>query len=152
VRRSVPFLAALAASAALVGSYAALGGASYKPTPVASPCADRGWRTTDGLEATIEQVVLSALDGAACSLGVSREELVLALRSRSSLEAFAREHHISQADAARSIRDGLDHALDQADAAGALPGFVSSIARRVVESAELWRLIDVLESLRGLLG
>ena len=152
MRRSLPFLAALGASATLVGSYAALGGASYKPTPVASPCVERAWRNTDGLEATIEQVVLTALDGAACSLGVSREDLVLALRSRSSLEAFARAHHISQADAARSIRDGLDHALDRADAAGALPGFVSSIARRVVESVELWRLIDALESLRQLLG
>jgi len=152
VRRSVPFVAALAASAALIGSYAALGGASYKPTPVASPCTERAWRNPDGLEATVEQVVLTALDGAACSLGVSREDLVLALRSRSSLEAFAHQHHISQADAARSIRDGLDHALDQADAHAALPGFVSSFARRVVESVDAWRLIDVLESLRGLIG
>ena len=149
--RGTPLLAAIGASLALVGAYAALGGASYKPAPVANPCAAREWRNPSGLEAVLEQVALSALDGAACSLGVTREDLVLALRSRASLHAFASKHGISQAQADEAIHKGLVRALDDADAAGALPGFVSSIARRVIETVEPWRLIDVLERLRDLL-
>jgi hypothetical protein len=151
VRHGTPLLAALAASAALIGIYAALGGASYKPTAVANPCAAREWRTPSGLEAVLEHVALSALDGAACSLGVSREDLVLALRSRSSLHAFAVKNRISQADAEQAVHIGLERALDEAGNHGALPGLVSSIARRVIQTVQPWRLIDVLESLRDLL-
>jgi hypothetical protein len=151
VTRSLPLLVALGASVALVGSYAALGGGSYTPAPVANPCAHREWRGPSGLEAVLEQVALSALDGAACSLGVSREDLVLALRNRSALHAFAAKHGISQGDTEEAIHKGLVRALDDADAAGALPGFVSSIARRVIETVQPWRLIDVLEQLKDLL-
>lgn len=149
--RSLPLLVAIGASAALVGSYAALGGGSYTPAPVANPCAHREWRSPSGLEAVLEQVALSALDGAACQLGVSREELVLALRDRKSLHAFAAKHHVSQAETDEAIHKGLVRALDDADAAGALPGFVSSLARHVIETVQPWRLIDVLESLRDLI-
>lgn len=149
--RSLPLLVAVGASAALVGSYAALGGGSYTPAPVANPCAQREWRSPSGLEAVLEQVALSALDGAACSLGVSREDLVLAVRSRAALHTFAVKHHVSQADTEEAIHKGLVRALDDADAAGALPGFVSSIARRVIETVQPWRLIDVLEQLKNLL-
>ena len=147
-----PVLAAVLASAVLLAAYAALGGARYEPAPVANPCAAREWRNPRGLEATLEQVVLSALDGAACNLGVSREELVLALRDKAALHAFATKHGISQADAEEAVHKGLLRALDDADAHNALPGFVSSLARHAIETIEPWRLIDVLESLRSLLG
>ena len=76
---------------------------------------------------------------------------MLALRSRASLHTFASEHGISQAQADEAIHKGLVRALDDADAAGALPGLVSSIARRVIETVQPWRLIDVLEQLKDLL-
>jgi hypothetical protein len=152
VIRGAPLLGAVGACAVLLATYAALGGATYEPAPVANPCAAREWRNPHGLQAALEQVVLSALDGAACSLGVSREELVLALRDRSSLHAFAARHGISQADAEEAVHKGLLRALADADAHDALPGFVSSLARRAIETIEPWRLIDVLESLRSLLG
>ena len=68
-----------AAVLVLVGLYLALGGASYAPAKVADPCAARSWRSPQGFEAVAEQIVLSALDGAACQLHVSREDMVLAL-------------------------------------------------------------------------
>jgi hypothetical protein len=151
VKRALPLVVALVVSAALVGAYAALGGGSYEPTPVADPCTVREWRNPDDLSSTLEQVVLSALDGAACTLHVSREDLVLALRDKESLEKFAKDHGVSTADAEEAVRHGLDRALDDADAAGALPGFVSSLARKAIEALEPWRLIDALESLRDLL-
>jgi len=147
-----PLLAAVAASVVLLVAYAALGGATYKPAPVANPCAAREWRNPHGLEAALEQVVLSALDGAACDLGVTREDLVLALRDKAALHSFATKHGISQADAEEAVHKGLLRALDDADAHDALPGFVSSLARHAIETLEPWKLIDVLESLRSLLG
>jgi hypothetical protein len=142
---------AVAAGVAVAGSYAALGGGSYEPTAVADPCTVREWRNPDDLETVLEQVVLSALDGAACTLGVAREDLVLALRSEDALDDFAAEHGVSRADTEAAIRDGLERAVDEAEAADALPESVASIARRAIEALEPWRLIDALEALRFLL-
>jgi hypothetical protein len=151
VKRATPLLVAIAAVAAVIVPYLALGGASYDPTPVADPCVTREWRDPGDLQAVVEQIVLSALDGAACELGVSREELVLALRDEESLDEFAAEHGISRADAERAVQDGLERSIDDAEEAGALPGFIATFARRTVSSVPPWLLLDALESLRGLL-
>ena len=76
-------IVAAAASLALIGVYLALGG---RPTRRLSrrPCAPRDWRNPEGLRRPAEQNVLSALDGAACKLHVTREDMVLAF-SKSSL-------------------------------------------------------------------
>ena len=107
MRRALPLLVALGLVAAVVVPYLALGGASYKPTAVADPCQTREWRNPGGLSASLEQIALSALDGVACDLGVSREDLVLALRSEDALNAFADEHGIERAEAEQAIRTGL---------------------------------------------
>ena len=65
--RAAPLLVAIAAVAAVVVPYAALGGGSYEPTPVADPCLKREWRKPGDLQAVLEQVALTALDGAACA-------------------------------------------------------------------------------------
>ena len=152
MRAVLPLAAALAVSAALVGSYAALGGGSYEPSPVADPCTVREWRNPDDLPTVLEQVALSALDGAACTLGVSREELLLSLRNEKAFDDFAADHGFTPDDGKRAIRQGLERALDDAESAGALPGFAGSLARRAIETLEPWRLIDALQTLRSLLG
>lgn len=150
--RMLPVLVASAAVAAVVVPYLALGGASFEPTPVADPCQKREWRDPGNLEAVLEQVVLSALDGAACELGVTREELVLAVRDEPSLDAFAAERGLSRSDAERLLEDGLGRAIDDAEQAGALPGFAAPLLRRAVESLPPWLLLEALESLGGLLS
>jgi hypothetical protein len=152
VKAAFALVGAAAVSAALVGAYAALGGGSYTPSPVANPCTVREWRNPGELQTVLEQVALSALDGAACTLGVSREELVLALRDEKSFDAFAADHGFTSSDAERAVHQGLERALDDAESAGALPGFVGSLARNAIETIEPWRLIDALETLRSLLG
>ena len=151
MKRTAPLLVAIAAVAAVLLPYLALGGASYKPAPVSDPCVSREWRNPGDLQAVLEQVALSALDGAACTLGVSREDLVLAVRDEASLDAFAAEHGISRADAEEAVHKGLERALDEAEKAGALSGFVASFARRAVGTLQPWRLLEALESLQGLL-
>ena len=149
--RVAPLLVALVAVATVLVPYAALGGGSYEPTPVADPCVKREWRKPGDLQAVLEQVALSALDGAACELGTSREELVLALRDEKSLDAFAAEHHIARAHAERAVHDGIERAVAEAKAAGSLSGFVASLIARAIEAVPPWLLLDTLERVQGLL-
>ena len=152
MKRYLPLLVALGAVAAVVLPYLALGGASYAPTPVADPCVKRPWRSPGGLQTALEQVALSGLDGAACTLGVSREDLVLALRDEASLDAFARQHGFTRTQAEQAVREGLERSVSEAQAAGALPGFVASLARRAVDSVPPWLLLESLDRLRSLLS
>jgi hypothetical protein len=140
---------ATAAAALLVGIYLALGGASYAPAKVANPCAQRDLRQANGLAEVAQQIVLSALDGAACKLGVTREDIVLAFADRKSLRAFAREHHISQDDLEESLRAGLLRAIDDAETSGQLTQPVADLLRGVVRQIPIGGFLDLLEQLPG---
>jgi hypothetical protein len=151
VRRALPIVVALVAVAAVIVPYVALGGATYEPAEVADPCVTREWRDPGSLEEVLEQVVLSALDGAACELGVSREDLVLAVRSEDALEDFADEHGLTRDDAEQAVEDGLLRAVDDAEEAGALPDSIAGLARRLVGSVPPWLLLETLDRLSGFL-
>ena len=151
MRRARPLLVALALVAAVVVPYVALGGGRYEPAPVADPCQPRERAEADGLGETLEQVALRAVDGVACELGVSREDLVLALRSEEALDAFAREQDIDRDDLEAAITDGLVRAVDQAEEEGELPGFVAPLIRRAAESVPPWLILETLERLGSFL-
>jgi hypothetical protein len=138
---------ATAAAAALVVLYLALGGASYAPAKVADPCAPRDWRDPQGFAEVAEQIVLSGLDGAACELHVSREEMVLALANRESRERFARQHGISNQRLEELVRVGLLRAIDDAEGADAIDPTVAGLLRRIVPRIPVDELLDVLEQL-----
>ncbi len=143
---------ATAAVVGLIVVYLALGGASYAPAKVADPCVPREWRNPGGVQEVAEQIVLSGLDGAACELGVSREEIVLAFAGRESLSRFAREHRISEERLEELVRSGLVRALDDAERAGALNATIADLLRAVVRRIPVDALIDLLEQLPGLSG
>lgn len=138
---------ATAAAVALVLLYLALGGASYAPAKVADPCAPRDWRDPQGFEEVAEQIVLSGLDGAACELHVSREEMVLALADRESRERFARQHGISNERLEQLVRAGLLRAIDDAERADAIDSRVADLLRRLVPGIPVDELLDLLEQL-----
>lgn len=138
---------ATAAAAALVILYLALGGASYAPAKVADPCAARDWRDPQGFEEVAEQIVLSALDGAACELHVSREEMVLALANQDSRERFARDHGISNERLEQLVRLGLLRAIHDAEEADAIGSTVAGLLRSVVMRIPVDELLDLLEQL-----
>lgn len=145
-----PIIWSLAASLALVALYLALGGASYAPAKVANPCAPREWRNPKGLEETAEQIVLSGLDGAACKLHVSREEMVLAFASRASLQRFAGKHHVTTQKLDELVRAGLLRSIDDAERAGALSSATADLMRGFVRRFQIAELLDLLQSLPGL--
>jgi len=138
-----------AAMLVLVGLYLALGGASYAPAKVADPCATRSWRSPQGFEAVAEQIVLSAVDGAACQLHVSREDMVIALANSDTRAQFVREHHITNAELESLVRNGLKRSVDDAENAGALNPTVAGIIRGIVGNLPVDELLDLLQRLRG---
>jgi hypothetical protein len=152
VRRGAVSLAVAAAAAVgLVVVYLALGGASYEPASVADPCTPRAWRSPSGTAESIEQVVLSTADGAACSLGASREELILALRSGDSLAELAREHGISDDEVEESVRAGLLRAVDDAEQADAIDAAVASLLRGAAERLPISLVLDLIRGASSLL-
>jgi hypothetical protein len=133
------------AAALLVALYLALGGASYAPASVADPCAQRDWSEPNGVAEVGEQIVLSAIDGAACKIGVSREDVVLAFEDRDTLAAFAEEHGVSEAELERLARAGLARAIADAENAGALTPRLADLIRGVVDRIPPGLLIDLLD-------
>lgn len=141
----------VAASLALVLVYLAAGGASYSPATVQDPCEPRQWRDPGSLEQIAEQFSLSALDGAACELGVSRERLARALATPQSRERFSRRYGIDDAELARAIRAGLLRAVDDAERAGALPPFLADPLRETVQQVPPEQAIELIQNARSLL-
>jgi hypothetical protein len=139
------------ASALLVVVYLALGGASYAPAKVADPCAARDWAEPDGLAEVGEQIVLAALDGTACRLGVSREDVVLALENEDTLRAFGREHGLSERELERLARAGLERAIADAEDAGVLTPRIAKLIRDVVAAVPPGLLVDLLGRAPGFL-
>jgi len=143
--------AALAASLALVFAYLAAGGASYEPAKVQDPCKPRPWREPEGLAQLAEQFSLSALDGAACKLGVSRETLARALATPASRERFAKRYGLSDAEIARAVRAGLLRAVDDAERAGALSPLLARPLRATLRRIPIDQAIELIQNAESLL-
>jgi hypothetical protein len=136
---------ATALSLALVAAYLIAGGSSYEPRPVADPCQPREWRDPQGLEQSAQQFALSALDGAACELEVSREELAIALASPESRAEFAAERGIGDAELEVAVRAGVVRGIDDAEAAGALSPLVADGLRAAAGRLPVDEAIAVIE-------
>jgi hypothetical protein len=145
-RGRVLVVGALVLSLALVGVYLAAGGASYTPAKSRNPCEPRPYHeNSGGLEGLAEEFSLSALDGAACQLGVSRESLARALASKANRERFAKHFHIDDEKLAKAIRAGLVRAVDDAEEHGKLSSFIAGPLRVTVEHIPLEEAIELTQ-------
>ncbi|HEY8640294.1 MAG TPA: hypothetical protein VIL53_07290 [Solirubrobacterales bacterium] len=146
--------ASIAVSVALVATFLALGGSSYAPAKVRDPCEPRAWPQTSGLQETAGQFTLSALDGTACQLHVSRETLVLALATPAGRERFASAPRLQDA-----VRAGLQRAIDDGVRAGVLNPLVADGLRELARNAPVDEVVNLIRDaspifndLGGLLG
>jgi hypothetical protein len=137
--------AAAALSLALATTYAALGGGRYDPPGTADPCEQRDLRAAESTEAIVEWLVLAALDGAACDLEVSREEVTLALFSDGERERFARRHDLDAGDVEGAVRAGLVRAVEEAERSGALERAAAALLRAAARLVPLDSVIDNLQ-------
>ncbi len=142
---------AVLAAVALVSIYLAAGGSSYAPAKTQDPCEDRPWRDPQGLQEIAEQFSLSALDGAACELGVTRETLAQALATPESRDRFTARYDIDDPQLARAIRAGLVRAVDDAEEAGALSPLLAAPLRETVQQIPLDQAIALIQDARSLL-
>lgn len=139
----------IGASLALIVVYLALGGASYAPAKPVDPCMPRDWREPNGLQEVGEQIVLSGLDGVACELGVTREQVVLAFENSETRRQFAQEHGIDDEKLQDLVRTGLVRAVDDAQQAGAINPTIANFLRGLAQRVPVDRLPDLLDLLPG---
>ncbi len=136
--------AAILVSLALAAAYLAAGGSSYTPEKTQDPCEHRAWSDPQNLGEIANQFTISALDGAACQLGVSRETLAQALATPESRERFSKRYGIDDAKLARAIRAGLLRAVADAEGAGALSPLIGGPIRGTIEEIPLDQAIELL--------
>ena len=152
LRAQVLVGAAIVSVLALVGAYLAAGGSSYTPEKSQDPCEQRAWSDPQSLSEIANQFSISALDGAACQLGVSRETLARALATPEARERFAARYGIDEEKLARAVRAGLLRAIDDAEEAGALSPFIAGPLRGTIEEIPLDQAIELIQNAQSILG
>lgn len=152
MRGRVLVIGAVVASLVLVGAYLAAGGSSYEPEQVQNPCKPRPWSNPRTLGQIANQFTISALDGAACQLGVSREALARALATPEGRRRFTEKYGIDDEKLAKAIRAGLLRAVDDAEEAGALSPILAVPLRETLQHIQLEEAIELIQNARSLLG
>jgi len=107
------------------------------PVRIESVCAPHALFPGGGVDAATQRVVLDGLARAGCSLGVTREALVLSFASSSGGHLKGPNKQVE-----RAVRTGLENALDDATKRGEIPSFLATVLRVTVEHAPIDRLIS----------
>jgi len=129
VRGGAVVAALLGAAIVLIAAELALGALRHGGVPLADPCVRRAAFGGSGLDGAVQQVALDGLDGAACRLHTSREELVLSF----SPGVRTKEIRWSRPTIEAALAAGFGRAVDDAKERGGPAG----IAARVVSFAGL---------------
>jgi hypothetical protein len=135
------------AAAVLIGIELAKGALTYGESKVADPCEQREQFPGEGFQATLQRIVLDGLDGAACELNTTREELVLSIDPE-----LRRDVEWDRETLERAVRSGLFEAINDAQARGGIGPLEARIMREVVQRAPLDWLIQGGSTLADLLG
>jgi len=131
-------------SAGLLSVQMANGGADFVPAAPADPCQDRNRPVGTDLEALGEAIVLTGIDEAACTLGVSRERLVLALPSKTDRAELARELGTDERGLALALKNGLRTGVDRLDKSGKLPKISALLPEIADELGISQGLVDLI--------
>lgn len=141
---------AVSGAAGVVVAYLALGGAAYQPRAVDDPCVPKSaeeLRARSG--GLLERISLSALDGAACRLRVTREELALAVASEDARRQFVQRHRIGDAGLEAAVRDGARRAIADERRRGSLTPLEATLLARAVDAVPVATLLEALQSGTG---
>ena len=94
----------------------------------------------DGLDGVLQRIALSAINGAACELGTSRERLVLSLDEGSGYDDVAWD----KATVEEALRVGAHRAIDDANDRDSIPGWAAAALGFVVDQAPVDWLVQRL--------
>lgn len=151
MRRALAFLVLagmLAAGGVMIALELSKGARTYGQVELADPCEPREPFPGDGLEASLQRVMLDGLDGAACSLDASREELVLSFVP----EVAPKEIRWDDATIESAVRSGLEHSIDAAVARETIGEVRATILRELVRRAPIQWMIDGGASLAAVIS
>ena len=135
---------ALALVGGLLAVQIAYGGGDFEPLGPADPCVARPVDSAStGIDGLTEELVLAAMDDAACTLGVTREALVLDVAQQPTDTQLDALHEALLATAGRLAADEalppasalVDEALDSADLNPLLEAAVRALPDSVVDAA-----------------
>jgi hypothetical protein len=147
-RQGIVALAAIgAAAAALIVVELAAGALGFGASKAKDACTSESSFPGSGLDAQIQRVVLSGLNGAACELGTTREELVLSFDPSLATEPIRWDH----ATIERSVRAGMLRAIADARAEGSINDLTAVVLTQLAERAPLDWLIDRGSALQKIL-
>lgn len=118
------------AGAGSYGRFAELDGCMAGPDPYPGK----------GVDAAIQRLALSTVNGAACELKVSRERMLLSLDVKHPFGARV----MTRDELERGVRSGLQRAADDAEKRDDLPGWAADLVRKAAEHAPVDWLADRL--------
>ena len=134
----------LAAAVVFLAVELGMGAWGFGEVKRVDPCTAATASRGGGFEPTLQRILLDGLNGAACRLHTTREELVESLGSGSSRWS---DEQIQQA-----VRLGLVQAIDKAERRGDVPGIVASLLREAAKHAPIKFLVENSPSVGELLG
>ena len=136
----------VAAAVALLAVELGMGAWDFGEAKRVNPCSAHASYPGGGFDATLQRIVLDGLNGAACELHTTREELVLSLRPSSERKAKWNDETIQ-----RAVRVGLVRAIDEAERRGDVPGVLAAVLRAGARHAPVKFLLEGNADLSGLL-
>jgi len=129
------------AGPALAAAEVAAGARDYGRYQETDPCAaPPDPYPGDGVDALVQRVAYSALHGAACDLGLSRERFLLALAGQ---PGFANVDW-DPPTVERTVRAAVGKALDDAEQRGDVPAWTVSLVRAAVRSMPLEQILRLV--------
>jgi hypothetical protein len=136
-RRGRAALAALAlAAACLLAVELGLGAIGFGRPGLADPCTAKPALEGGGIDGAIQRFGLSALNGAACELGTTREELVLSFVP----SAGTRPIRWDEETVERALRQGFERAARDAAGEGILGDVLAFVLREALARPIAWFL------------
>jgi hypothetical protein len=125
---------ALVLAAALVGVHLLAGGGDFAPTPVADPCRPRARPASGDVLDPAQRATLAILDGTACDLRTSREQVLLDVLRRRNPRGV---------DDAR-LKDAVFAGIDRAEKEKAIDGTEAAVLGFAVNTGGVQVLLDQL--------
>jgi hypothetical protein len=134
-RGRLALLALALAAVALIVIELALGAIGFGVTRTADPCTAKPAFRGGGIDGAVQRFALSALNGAACELHTSREELVLSFTPSATTRV-----RWDSATITRALRAGLDRAARESAGDGPTGAFLAFVLRQIVDHPVQWFL------------
>lgn len=134
--RPVRVLAALLVVGCLVvAAELAAGALDFGETTIGDPCTTEARFEGGGIDGAVQRFALSAVSGAACELGTSREELVLSLVPSAGGKVKWDRETINEA-----LRAGVRRAARDIGGEGALGSLLGGLLEQILADPLAWLL------------